>query len=65
MNDLEHDLRNVIRGDVRFDAGSRLLYSTDASIYQVEPVGVVIPRDAQFGAEQGERGMVFWRAIGY
>jgi hypothetical protein len=27
VNDLEHDLRNVIRGDVRFDAGSRLLYS--------------------------------------
>jgi FAD/FMN-containing dehydrogenase/Fe-S oxidoreductase len=36
----------VIGGDVRFDTGSRLLYSTDASMYQVEPVGVVIPRDA-------------------
>src|SRR5438093_5895809 len=35
-----------MRGDVRFDPGSRLLYSTDASMYQVEPVGVVIPRDA-------------------
>src|SRR5216684_7798314 len=46
MNDLEHELRHVIRGDVRFDVGSRLLYSTDASMYQVEPVGVVIPRDA-------------------
>ena len=46
MNDLEHDLRKVMAGDVRFDAGSRLLYSTDASMYQVEPVGVVIPRDA-------------------
>ena len=46
MNDLEHDLRRVVRGDVRFDQGSRLLYSTDASMYQVEPVGVVIPRDA-------------------
>ena len=46
MNDLEHELRRVIRGDVRFDQGSRLLYSTDASMYQVEPVGVVIPRDA-------------------
>ena len=45
MNDLERELRNVIRGDVRFDAASRLLYSTDASMYQVEPVGVVIPRD--------------------
>jgi FAD/FMN-containing dehydrogenase/Fe-S oxidoreductase len=46
VNDLEHALRRVIRGDVRFDRGSRLLYSTDASMYQVEPVGVVIPRDA-------------------
>jgi len=45
VNDLERELRNVIRGDVRFDAASRLLYSTDASMYQVEPVGVVIPRD--------------------
>jgi FAD/FMN-containing dehydrogenase/Fe-S oxidoreductase len=46
MNDLERELRAVIRGDVRFDKGSRLLYSTDASMYQMEPVGVVIPRDA-------------------
>jgi FAD/FMN-containing dehydrogenase/Fe-S oxidoreductase len=46
VNDLEHELRAVIKGDVRFDTGSRLLYSTDASMYQVEPVGVVIPRDA-------------------
>jgi len=46
MNDLERELRRVIRGDVRFDAGSKLLYSTDASMYQMEPVGVVIPRDA-------------------
>jgi FAD/FMN-containing dehydrogenase/Fe-S oxidoreductase len=45
-SDLESELRKVIRGDVRFDTGSRLLYSTDASMYQVEPVGVVIPRDA-------------------
>src|SRR5919202_635390 len=46
MNDLERDLRRVVRGDVRFDAASRLLYSTDASMYQVEPLGVVMPRDA-------------------
>jgi FAD/FMN-containing dehydrogenase/Fe-S oxidoreductase len=45
VNDLERELGKVIRGDVRFDAASRLLYSTDASMYQVEPVGVVIPRD--------------------
>jgi len=46
MNDLERELRKVIRGDVRFDPASKLLYSTDASMYQMEPVGVVIPRDA-------------------
>jgi FAD/FMN-containing dehydrogenase/Fe-S oxidoreductase len=46
VNDLERELKKIIRGDVRFDAGSKLLYSTDASMYQVEPVGVVIPRDA-------------------
>jgi FAD/FMN-containing dehydrogenase/Fe-S oxidoreductase len=45
VNDLEHELRKVIAGDVRFDPASRLLYATDASMYQVEPIGVVVPRD--------------------
>ncbi len=44
--DLAHDLRRRIRGEVRFDAVSRALYSTDASIYEIEPIGVVLPRDA-------------------
>ena len=42
---LEQTLRRTIKGDVLFDAASRGRYSTDASIYQVEPVGVVLPRD--------------------
>src|SRR5215467_8918302 len=46
MNDLERELRRVVEGDVRFDAYSRLLYATDASMYQVEPIGVVLPRTA-------------------
>src|ERR671919_295367 len=46
VNDLEHALRRVVRGSVRFDQASKLLYSTDASMYQVEPIGVVTPRDA-------------------
>jgi FAD/FMN-containing dehydrogenase/Fe-S oxidoreductase len=46
MTDLIRELRRVVRGDVRFDSYSRLLYSTDASMYQVEPIGVVIPRHA-------------------
>src|SRR5438128_2014555 len=40
-------LEREIEGDVLFDAGSRGRYSTDASIYQIEPVGVVVPRDKQ------------------
>ncbi len=43
---LAQHLRKHLRGEVRFDVGSRRLYSTDASIYQVEPLGVVLPRDA-------------------
>ena len=38
-------LRSELRGEVRFDRTSRILYSTDASIYQIEPLGVVLPRD--------------------
>jgi FAD/FMN-containing dehydrogenase len=41
---LARHLRKEIQGEVRFDLASRKLYSTDASIYQIEPLGVVIPR---------------------
>lgn len=44
---LERALREKIQGEVRFDAKSRLLYSTDASLYQILPVGVVVPKDAE------------------
>ena len=37
------DLRRLGGGDVRFDRHNRLLYATDASLYQVEPIGVFIP----------------------
>ena len=40
-------LRKEIQGEVLFDAGSRGRYATDASIYQIEPVGVVVPRSEQ------------------
>ena len=44
---LEDELReDGIRGEVRFDRGSRALYATDYSIYRQVPIGVVIPRDA-------------------
>src|SRR5438552_2054671 len=45
MNDLASDLRAGVRGDVRFDRGSRALYATDGSNYRQVPIGVVIPRD--------------------
>ena len=44
MNDLARALEGRIEGDVRFDAFSRQLYATDASMYQVEPLGVVVPK---------------------
>jgi FAD/FMN-containing dehydrogenase/Fe-S oxidoreductase len=44
---LERHLRRSIQGEVRFDEPSRRLYSTDASIYQIQPLGVVIPRTAE------------------
>ncbi|MFH1764113.1 MAG: FAD-linked oxidase C-terminal domain-containing protein [Gemmatimonadota bacterium] len=41
---LEQALKHVIEGEVRFDAVTRGMYSTDASVYQIVPAGVVIPR---------------------
>ena len=40
-------LRREIEGEVWFDPASRGRYSTDASIYQIEPIGVVAPRSAE------------------
>jgi FAD/FMN-containing dehydrogenase/Fe-S oxidoreductase len=42
---LAEALRAQIRGDVRFDSGSRALYATDGSNYRQVPIGVVLPRD--------------------
>jgi len=42
---LEHSLRKRIRGEVRFDRGSRALYATDGSNYRQVPIGIVLPRD--------------------
>jgi len=41
---LARDLEAAIEGEVRFDVGSRALYSTDASNYRQVPIGVVVPR---------------------
>ncbi|HET7824712.1 MAG TPA: FAD-linked oxidase C-terminal domain-containing protein [Anaeromyxobacter sp.] len=57
---LAERLRRELRGEVLFDAFSRGRYATDASIYQVEPLGVIVPRDeddlvaaVQLAAEEG------------
>ena len=42
--DFINELRKQFTGDIRLDLGSKILYSTDASIYQIEPLGVVLPR---------------------
>ena len=41
---LRRELEGALEGEVRFDALSRALYATDASVYQIEPAGVVIPK---------------------
>ncbi len=41
---LAEELKRSIEGEVRFDAGSRALYATDASNYRQVPIGVVIPK---------------------
>ena len=43
--DLAVALRQNIRGEVRFDDGSRALYATDGSNYRQVPIGVVLPHD--------------------
>jgi FAD/FMN-containing dehydrogenase/Fe-S oxidoreductase len=57
---IERDLRGMIKGDVEFDLISRRLYATDAGLSQIEPLGVVSPRDTDdvvrltgYAAERG------------
>lgn len=44
IKELEQELSSRLAGEVRFDEMTRGLYSTDASIYQIRPLGVVFPR---------------------
>lgn len=60
MRQIAADLASSIEGEVRFGRHDRLLYATDASMYQVEPLGVIIPastmdaqRAVEFCAERG------------
>src|SRR6516225_3062565 len=47
LNRLADRLGRESRAEVYFDTGMRGLYATDASLYQIEPFGVVVPRTAQ------------------
>src|SRR5215208_3526615 len=42
---LQSDIRDNVRGEVRFDAGTRAIYAHDSSNYRQVPFGVVIPED--------------------
>jgi FAD/FMN-containing dehydrogenase/Fe-S oxidoreductase len=44
---IRDDLRGLLRGELLFDELSRALYSTDASVFQVSPLAVVVPRDEE------------------
>ena len=47
VKQLEETLKIKIKGEVRFDTGSRAMYSTDGSNYRQVPIGVVVPRDKE------------------
>jgi len=57
---LEAELRNTVRGEVRFDASTRAMYATDASNYRQVPIGLVVPKDA----EDVERTLAACRKFG-
>src|SRR5919206_1185205 len=44
---LQSDLREAVKGEVRFDAGTRAIYAHDSSNYRQVPFGVVIPKDEE------------------
>src|SRR5467141_2312369 len=45
--ELENELKRAVKGEVRFDRGSRALYASDGSNYRQIPIGLVVPRDEE------------------
>ena len=45
--ELGNELKKRLKGQVNFDRMTRALYATDASIYQMDPIGVVFPQDVE------------------
>src|ERR1700684_1041049 len=43
--ELENELKRTVKGEVRFDRGSRAMYASDGSNYRQVPIGLVVPRD--------------------
>ena len=63
-DELAAALRLAVRGEVRFDAVSRMLYRTDASIYEIEPLGLVVPRDEDdVAAAVAEKHAAAWKVV--
>ena len=54
LDALEARLRRELTGEVLFDAFSRGRYATDASIYQIDPLGVVVPRTSDEAVRAAE-----------
>jgi FAD/FMN-containing dehydrogenase/Fe-S oxidoreductase len=44
---IRDDLKGVVKGELLFDDLSRALYATDASIFEVQPLGIAVPRDEE------------------
>jgi len=51
---LSRELANAIEGEARFSLHDRMLYATDASLYQVEPLGVVVPASVEDAVRAAE-----------
>ena len=47
INKIGKEISNKVEGKTLFDDFSRGRYSTDASVYQIKPIGVVLPRDTK------------------
>jgi FAD/FMN-containing dehydrogenase/Fe-S oxidoreductase len=45
--ELGNELKKRLKGEVKFDRMTRALYATDASIFQMDPIGVVFPKDVE------------------
>src|SRR5688572_7622148 len=47
LENLSRQLAHELAGEAHFDAYQRALYASDASLYQIQPLGVVLPRSAE------------------